>query len=124
MFQPAAYTALPYRRDIQGIRALGALIIMIFHIWVGKVSGGVDIFIFISGYLMTGIHLRLLRTHGLRGPVHLFSGVLKRITPTAVLILSVAAVLTARSEEHTSELQSRGHLVCRRLLEKKKAGHR
>src|SRR5207253_7783145 len=26
---------------------------------------------------------------------------------------------TGRSEEHTSELQSRGHLVCRLLLEKK-----
>src|SRR5207253_7519636 len=26
---------------------------------------------------------------------------------------------THRSEEHTSELQSRGHLVCRLLLEKK-----
>src|SRR5690625_6555481 len=28
--------------------------------------------------------------------------------------------IAARSEEHTSELQSRGHLVCRLLLEKKK----
>src|SRR5439155_17325504 len=28
--------------------------------------------------------------------------------------------ITSRSEEHTSELQSRGHLVCRLLLEKKK----
>src|SRR5439155_25475330 len=28
---------------------------------------------------------------------------------------------TSRSEEHTSELQSRGHLVCRLLLEKKKS---
>src|SRR5579872_4653163 len=28
--------------------------------------------------------------------------------------------LTCRSEEHTSELQSRPHLVCRLLLEKKK----
>src|SRR5439155_10390236 len=28
--------------------------------------------------------------------------------------------IIARSEEHTSELQSRGHLVCRLLLEKKK----
>src|SRR5690625_5714682 len=28
--------------------------------------------------------------------------------------------LAERSEEHTSELQSRGHLVCRPLLEKKK----
>src|SRR5207253_11170905 len=32
------------------------------------------------------------------------------------LILSGA---NSRSEEHTSELQSRGHLVCRLLLEKK-----
>src|SRR5690625_403543 len=29
-------------------------------------------------------------------------------------------VFLLRSEEHTSELQSRGHLVCRLLLEKKK----
>src|SRR5690625_6669739 len=33
-------------------------------------------------------------------------------------ILGTATFL--RSEEHTSELQSRGHLVCRLLLEKKK----
>src|SRR5439155_11231189 len=32
----------------------------------------------------------------------------------------VDGVFDARSEEHTSELQSRGHLVCRLLLEKKK----
>src|SRR5437870_1263006 len=32
----------------------------------------------------------------------------------------VGRTQTARSEEHTSELQSRGHLVCRLLLEKKK----
>src|SRR5690625_873191 len=35
----------------------------------------------------------------------------------------IAEIMTAmeyRSEEHTSELQSRGHLVCRLLLEKKK----
>src|SRR5439155_23167966 len=30
------------------------------------------------------------------------------------------ALRRGRSEEHTSELQSRGHLVCRLLLEKKK----
>src|SRR5207253_8943756 len=32
----------------------------------------------------------------------------------------MAALRVVRSEEHTSELQSRGHLVCRLLLEKKK----
>src|SRR5437870_11074874 len=34
------------------------------------------------------------------------------------------AIVDPRSEEHTSELQSRGHLVCRLLLEKKKKKHK
>src|SRR5690625_803094 len=33
-------------------------------------------------------------------------------------IIYVSGVILFRSEEHTSELQSRGHLVCRLLLEK------
>src|SRR5207253_3967758 len=36
------------------------------------------------------------------------------------VILAIRPTDLARSEEHTSELQSRGHLVCRLLLEKKK----
>src|SRR5207253_3841012 len=36
------------------------------------------------------------------------------------LDVEVTGVGEDRSEEHTSELQSRGHLVCRLLLEKKK----
>src|SRR2546422_2755889 len=35
-------------------------------------------------------------------------------------VLLAATTLIFRSEEHTSELQSRLHLVCRLLLEKKK----
>src|SRR5687767_15349615 len=35
-------------------------------------------------------------------------------------VLQLAAVACARSEEHTSELQSLAYLVCRLLLEKKK----
>src|SRR5690625_5443024 len=38
----------------------------------------------------------------------------------ASIIASMVYLLLARSEEHTSELQSRGQLVCRLLLEKKK----
>ena len=34
--------------------------------------------------------------------------------------LELITMLGSRSEEHTSELQSRLHLVCRLLLEKKK----
>src|SRR5690625_2913530 len=37
------------------------------------------------------------------------------------LILQLKNGYEYRSEEHTSELQSRGHLVCRLLLEKKKS---
>src|SRR3989442_7590535 len=40
------------------------------------------------------------------------------------LVLVVDAHLVERSEEHTSELQSRPHLVCRLLLEKKKGPSR
>src|SRR5207253_9541580 len=35
-------------------------------------------------------------------------------------LIHVCGIHIHRSEEHTSELQSRGHLVCRLLLEKKK----
>src|SRR2546422_6377052 len=35
----------------------------------------------------------------------------------------IAGLTAQRSEEHTSELQSRLHLVCRLLLEKKKKGY-
>src|SRR5690625_6301213 len=38
----------------------------------------------------------------------------------APVIVVIGGSTGARSEEHTSELQSRGHLVCRLLLEKKK----
>src|SRR5690554_7390485 len=36
------------------------------------------------------------------------------------IFLDHAGPISVRSEEHTSELQSRPHLVCRLLLEKKK----
>src|SRR3712207_2972906 len=39
---------------------------------------------------------------------------------TAFFASKPAAIITLRSEEHTSELQSRQYLVCRLLLEKKK----
>src|SRR5258708_8634091 len=43
-----------------------------------------------------------------------------------IRLLDIARVGTQakRSEEHTSELQSPDHLVCRLLLEKKKNNHR
>src|SRR5690625_6671487 len=41
-------------------------------------------------------------------------------SPSFETTMKVGIIPPLRSEEHTSELQSRGHLVCRLLLEKKK----
>src|SRR2546422_9724026 len=68
------------------------------------------------------------------GPVISYADVLRRVSPAVITIHSQMRVRapqqfpfmndpmfrSARSEEHTSELQSRLHLVCRLLLEKKK----
>src|SRR5690625_6997950 len=52
---------------------------------------------------------------------HVLSSALVRLRrATGITTLSPLHRLDRRSEEHTSELQSRGHLVCRLLLEKKK----
>src|SRR5690625_5332678 len=40
--------------------------------------------------------------------------------PEIDLVINLTIPKEHRSEEHTSELQSRGHLVCRLLLEKEK----
>src|SRR5690625_6367341 len=49
-----------------------------------------------------------------------FPGGLHYADDKLVAFLQGSTQYDARSEEHTSELQSRGHLVCRLLLEKKK----
>src|SRR5690625_6751054 len=43
----------------------------------------------------------------------------RALPPIALIPLVILYMGIGRSEEHTSELQSRGHLVCRLLLEKK-----
>src|SRR3712207_8781048 len=48
------------------------------------------------------------------------SGTRKRKVSTSAAVTLLVALLALRSEEHTSELQSRQYLVCRLLLEKKK----
>src|SRR5258707_11452310 len=44
-------------------------------------------------------------------------------TKVTLLISRIVVTPSVRSEEHTSELQSRQYLVCRLLLEKKKNYH-
>src|SRR5690625_6676779 len=45
---------------------------------------------------------------------------LRRVTVALGVLVVLVLHDEHRSEEHTSELQSRGHLVCRLLLDKKK----
>src|SRR5690625_6510779 len=53
-------------------------------------------------------------------PVLLSGRVIQAVgTGLIIPLLFHSVLILFRSEEHTSELQSRGHLVCRLLLEKK-----
>src|SRR2546422_7404743 len=54
----------------------------------------------------------------LRGASHASSS--SSSSSSVAITAAAGAGLAGRSEEHTSELQSRLHLVCRLLLEKKK----
>src|SRR3712207_7806913 len=45
------------------------------------------------------------------------------VAVASAVAAAVAEAVGSRSEEHTSELQSRQYLVCRLLLEKKKKQH-
>src|SRR2546427_6608511 len=58
-----------------------------------------------------------------RGQPHLFVGAQQQDVRQRGLdgITDAARAIRARSEEHTSELQSQSNLVCRLLLEKKKS---
>src|SRR3712207_7861664 len=63
---------------------------------------------------LPAVKLRVLTVRSVSSPL-----------PCVVVELKpVSARFSARSEEHTSELQSRQYLVCRLLLEKKKTTER
>src|SRR5690625_6984725 len=59
-----------------------------------------------------------------KGSKKLYGGIVagqRGQTPCAMHCMICSLMRILRSEEHTSELQSRGHIVCRLLLEKKKS---
>src|SRR5690606_39563175 len=96
---------------------------------VVKTLGKRSFFIQIHGYVLSSFNRMLYL--GCRFLIKLFSNnnasisvstticFIAAIFFTKTLILAVSCCLL-RSEEHTSELQSREKLVCRLLLEKKK----
>ncbi|YCH19614.1 acyltransferase [Arthrobacter sp. D1-29] len=76
-----------FRPEVQGLRALAVLMVVTYHVWLGRVSGGVDIFLLISAFLLTLSFVRKVEAgkpmNLIRHWLHLF----KRLLPAAVVVL-------------------------------------
>ncbi|MEV8181609.1 hypothetical protein [Specibacter sp. NPDC078692] len=51
-----------FRPEVQGLRGVAVLMMVSYHVWFGRISGGVDIFLLISAFLLTGQFTRKLET--------------------------------------------------------------
>lgn len=80
-----------YRPELQGLRAVAAGLVVVYHVWLGRVSGGVDVFFLISGFLVTG---QLARASA-RGRIDLratWGRMARRLLPAAFVVLGATVV--------------------------------
>ncbi|WP_338011653.1 acyltransferase family protein [Streptomonospora alba] len=82
-----------YRPEIQGLRAVAVVLVAAYHIWFGRVSGGVDVFLLLTGFLITGSLVRGLERDGTVGFPAFLARLVRRLVPAAAVVL--AAVLAA-----------------------------
>lgn len=88
---------LTYRPDLQGLRAIAVLAVLIFHVWPQLFRGGfvgVDVFFVISGFLITSL---LIAEHGKTGKVDLprfWARRFMRLLPAASLVLIAIVIGT------------------------------
>ena len=81
-----------YRADIQGLRAVASILVATYHIWFGRVSGGVDVFFVVSAVLITKSLLRQIDKTGRVNFVEFWGGMARRLLPAAMLVLFTVAV--------------------------------
>ncbi|OZM73142.1 acyltransferase [Amycolatopsis antarctica] len=79
-----------YRPELQGLRALAALLVVAYHVWLGRISGGVDVFFLVSGFLITGQLVRASARGGIRFRP-MWGRMIKRLFPAALTVLLVTA---------------------------------
>ncbi|WP_067608759.1 acyltransferase family protein [Nocardiopsis listeri] len=82
-----------HRPEIDGLRAIAVLLVATYHVWFGRVSGGVDVFLLLTGFLITG---SLVRAAG-RGRIRygaFLARLATRLVPTAVLVIGATLVAT------------------------------
>ncbi|MFD2674566.1 acyltransferase family protein [Gulosibacter bifidus] len=95
---PRAASWIP---EIQGLRAVALLLIVVFHLWVGRVSGGVDVFFLVSSYLLTRQFVRRYETGSILAPlqttIRRFARLLPLAAATICLTLIAAWFLLARN---------------------------
>ncbi|HBE71702.1 MAG TPA: hypothetical protein DDW52_26460 [Planctomycetaceae bacterium] len=82
-----------YRPDIDGLRAVAVLGVVIYHAGFGLPGGfiGVDVFFVISGYLITGLILRDLRA-GTFSLVSFWERRVRRILPASLFVMTIVLV--------------------------------
>lgn len=83
-----------FRADVEGLRALAILMVAVYHVWIGRVSGGVDIFLMISGFF---VGASLVRSFAQGRPIALWPywrRIFGRLIPPAVIVLATVLVMT------------------------------
>lgn len=81
-----------YRPEIEGLRIVAALLVAVYHIWLMRVSGGVDVFFVVSGFLVSASLLSRYNRDGIVRFGAFALGLLKRLLPNALVVLLVVAV--------------------------------
>lgn len=84
-----------FRRELHGLRALALLLVAVYHIWLGRVSGGVDVFLFLSAFLLTGTFVRRLEGGRPLAVPRYWLHTFKRLLPPAALVILLSLAATA-----------------------------